>query len=125
MSVYIFTVTHQDQTTATGSMLLGALPGNGRAVTFTVRCSCGYNHTLVGTQKTWNNMSGTGINSVAPPNDPGSQGFPKGKPPEGDPVPSWEGSPMNPEEDQAEGEGKGDGVDGADGGDEPADGGER
>jgi hypothetical protein len=32
---------------------------------------------------------------------------------------------MNPEEDQAEGEGKGDGVDGADGGDEPADGGER
>ena len=108
-----FTVTHQDQTRASALLDFDA-PGVGRAVTIpSVGFSCGHFHTLVGTQSNSGKASGSGFNSVVPPNDPGSQGFPKGKDPGGDPIPSWEGSPTNFE------------VDGADGGDQPADGGER
>ena len=125
MSVWILTVTHQDQTTATAAVELDA-PGDGQSVTIpSKQYSCGHNHTLVGTQSDAFAMSGTGVNSVAPPNDPGSQGFPKGKDPGGDPEPSWQGSPATEEEEQSEGEDEGDGEDGAYGGNQPADGGER
>jgi hypothetical protein len=87
MPTWNFNVTHQNQTTATGSKDLTA-PGNGPVVVTNVPCTCGYNHTLTGTQTSSNAMSGSGANSVAPANDPHAKGSPKG-----DPVPSWDGSP--------------------------------
>ena len=95
MATWNFTVTHKDQTTTTGSKTFAA-PGIGQAVTIpAVPCMCGYNHTLVGTQSGANFMSGSGGNSVAPANDPNSQGSPKD-----DDIPSWEGGPVTPDEDE-------------------------
>jgi len=102
MAIWNFNVTHKDQTTATGSKDVSA-QGNGQSVTINnVPCSCGFNHTLIGTQITSTRMSGSGNNSVAPPNDPNSQGNPKD-----DDVPSWEGGPGNVDEDKGYGD-KGD-----------------
>lgn len=88
MATWNFNVTHQDQTTATGSKDLSA-PGSGAVVIQNVPCSCGYNHTLTGTQTSASAMSGSGGNSVAPANDPGSSPGIKD-----DPVPSWDGTPV-------------------------------
>ena len=91
MATWNFSVTHQNQTTATGSKNVSP-PGNGKSVTIpNVACSCGYNHTLVGTQTAATAMSGSGANSVAPPNDPGAK-----RSPSADPVPSWDGGPVSP-----------------------------
>ncbi len=94
MAIWNFNVTHQDQTTTTGSKDINP-PGNGQSANVpNVPCLCGYNHTLVGSQAN-GRMSGSGIGSVAPPNDPGSaHGGIKG-----DPVPSWDGGPASPEDD--------------------------
>ncbi len=97
MAIWSFNVTHKDQTTATGSKDINP-PGNGQSVTINnVPCTCGYNHTLVGSQSGSNEMSGSGSNSVAPPNDPHSQGSPKE-----DDIPSWEGTPTTIDEDEDE-----------------------
>ena len=96
MATWNFTVTHQNQATTTGSKAFNA-PGIGRAVTIpAVPCLCGYSHTLIGTQSSSNFMSGSGAPSVAPANDPNSQGSPKE-----DDIPSWEGGPVTPDEDEA------------------------
>lgn len=90
MPTWNFNVTHQDQTTATGSKDINP-PGNGQSVTVAnVPCSCGHNHTLTGSQTATTAMSGSGANSVAPPNDPGSSPGIKD-----DPVPSWDGTPVS------------------------------
>jgi hypothetical protein len=89
MATWNFNVTHKDQSTATGSADVSP-PGNGQSVTIpNVPCSCGYNHTLVGSQTSASTMSGSGSNSVAPQNDPHSKGGPKE-----DEVPSWDGTPV-------------------------------
>src|SRR5688572_6789808 len=94
MPIWNFRVTHKDQTTATGTQEV-SIRGNGQSVVINnVPCTCGYNHTLTGTQDNSTRMSGSGANSVAPPNDPNSQGSPKD-----DDVPSWEGGPSNEPED--------------------------
>ena len=99
MAIWNFNVTHQDQTTTTGSKNITP-PGNGQSANITnVPCLCGHNHTLVGAQAN-GQMSGSGIGSVAPPNDPGAtHGGLKD-----DPVPSWDGGPASPEGDVDEDE---------------------
>ena len=95
MAIWNFNVTHKDQTTATGSKDVSAR-GSGQSITINnVPCTCGFNHTLTGTQDTSSRMSGSGSNSVAPPNDPNSLGSPKD-----DDIPSWEGGPVTPDEDE-------------------------
>lgn len=92
MPLWNFTVTHQNQTTATGSLVINP-PGRGNAVTIpNLNCTCGWSHTLVGTQTASNAMSGSGPNSVAPPNDPRAKPSIKA-----DEEPSWNGSPGGPE----------------------------
>lgn len=98
MPTWNFSVTHQDQSTTTGSKSVNP-PGNGQSVNIpNVPCLCGYNHTLVGTQAN-NTMSGSGIGSVAPPNDPHSVPGIKD-----DAVPSWDGGPVGPDDDVDEDE---------------------
>ena len=121
MAIWNFNVTHKNQTTTTGSKNVNP-PGVGQAVTIpAVPCLCGYNHTLIGTQSSANVMSGSGSNSVAPPNDPNAPGSPKDED-----IPSWQGGPGNPAEDEDEGDGEDetDGEDQPNGESEPEDEGE-
>ena len=91
MGLWTFNVTHKNQTTTTGSLTFNP-PGVGNAVTVpNVSCMCGYSHTLVGTQTGANAMSGSGPNSVAPPNDPRAKPSIKA-----DDEPSWTGNPGSP-----------------------------
>ncbi|MDQ1708092.1 MAG: hypothetical protein QOJ88_1303 [Pyrinomonadaceae bacterium] len=109
MPIWFFNVTHLNQTTTVGSKNVNP-PGNGNSVTIAnVPCNCGYSHTLIGTQSSVNGMSGSGATSVAPPNDPHSEPSIKG-----DAVPSWDGSPSNPEEDNSVDEEESDNEDAAD-----------
>ncbi len=85
-----FKVTHQNQTSTTGTTNI-TLPGNGQnMVVPRLQCACGIAHTLTGRQTSSNAASGTGATSVAPPNDP-----PHKLGSVGDDVPSWEGGPSN------------------------------
>ena len=89
MATWNFNVTHKNQSTATGSADVTP-PGIGKSITIAnVPCSCGYNHTLVGTQTAATAMSGSGDHSVEPGNDPHAKPGIKQ-----DPVPSWDGSPV-------------------------------
>jgi hypothetical protein len=98
MAIWNFNVTHQDQTQTTGSKDVNP-PGNGQSVNIpNVPCLCGHNHTLVGSQAN-GRMSGAGIGSVAPPNDPHSMPGIKD-----DGVPSWDGGPVSPDPDVDEDE---------------------
>src|SRR6266702_8905004 len=91
MATWNFNVTHKNQSTSTGSADVTP-PGIGKSITIAnVPCSCGYNHTLVGTQTAATAMSGSGDHSVAPANDPQAKGSPMA-----DPVPSWDGGPVSP-----------------------------
>lgn len=102
--LYNFTVTHKDQSTTTGGPLDLTPPGNSQVIVVSVPCLCGTTHQLTGTQAAnSNSISGSGANSVAPPNDPRA-----GKPPGGgqaypstgtlvEEEPSWNGSPGSPD----------------------------
>lgn len=95
MAVWNFNVTHQDQSTTTGSKDITP-PGQGNPANIAnVPCACTFSHTLKGTQSSSNAMSGSGVGSVVPGNDPPHEGGG----PKDDDVPSWSGSPANfPEE---------------------------
>ena len=90
MPNWTFRVTHQNQTSTTGTMNV-TLPGNGKnMVVPRLQCACGFAHTLTGNQKSSSAASGAGATSVAPANDPSPK---PGS--DVDDIPSWEGGPSN------------------------------
>ena len=91
---WLFKVTHTSGLMASGERFMDG-PGIGQvAIVRDLECSCGYRHTLIGTESMEHKkhvMSGKGHNSVSNPNDSVAK-----DPPEVEEIPSWEGGPVGP-----------------------------